>query len=122
VAYLIHKSARSDPRVLPADQLLHFATANNAALARQFFGQTLGELTPGAAADIIFIDYDPPTPLTLDNLPWHIIFGFDGRKVDTTIVAGRVLMRHQEIPHLDAAAIYARSREVAQQTWERFWA
>lgn len=122
VAYLIHKSARSDPRVLPADQLLHFATANNAALARQFFGQTLGELTPGAAADIILIEYDPPTPLTLDNLPWHIIFGFDGRKVDTTIVAGRVLMRHQEIPHLDATAIYARSREVAQQTWERFWA
>jgi len=122
VAYLLHKVARNDPRILPADQLLDIVMVNNAALARQFFGQTFGRLEPGAVADVIMVDYDPPTPLSTDNFPWHIIFGFDGRKVDTTIVGGRVLMRHGAIPHLDTERIYARSREVAQATWERFWA
>ncbi|NOX60626.1 MAG: putative aminohydrolase SsnA [Chloroflexi bacterium] len=121
-AYFLHKIARSDPRTLPADQLLHMATAQNAALAGQFFPRPLGRLEPGAFADIILVDYDPPTPLTIDNFPWHLIFGFDGRQVDTTIVGGRVLMRHKEIPHLDVERIAARSREVAQETWERFWA
>ena len=45
----------------------------------------------GAPADIILVDYDPPTPLTAGNLPWHVIFGLDGTGVDTTIVAGQVL-------------------------------
>ncbi len=122
VAYLLHKSARNDPRILPADQLLDIVMKNNASLAQQFFGETFGRLEPGAAADVILVDYDPPTPLSVENFPWHIMFGFDGRKVDTTIVAGRILMRHGAIPHLDAERIYARSREVAQQVWERFWA
>ena len=122
VAYLLHKVARNDPRILPADQLLDIVMKNNAALAQQFFGQTFGRLEAGAVADVILVDYDPPTPLSTDNFPWHIIFGFDGRKVDTTIVGGRILMRHGLIPHLDAERIYARSREVAQATWERFWA
>ncbi len=121
-AYLLHKSAHNDPRVMPADTLLQVAMHNNAALAQQFFGQTFGRLQPGAAADIILVDYDPPTPLTTGNFPWHIIFGFDGRNVDTTIVGGRVLMRHRLIPHLDEERIMARSREVAQATWQRFWA
>ena len=122
VAYLLHKSAHNDPRVLPADQLLRIVIENNAALAKQFFPGEFGKLEPGAVADIILVDYDPPTPLSTDNFPWHIIFGFDGRKVDTTIVGGRILMRHGHIPHLDLDRIYARSREVAQDVWKRFWA
>ena len=121
-AYLLHKSARNDPRILPADQLLNIVVRNNAALAQQFFGQPLGRLEPGALADVILVDYDPPTPLSIDNFPWHIIFGFDGRKVDTTIVGGRILMRHRIIPHLDAERIHARSREAARAMWDRFWA
>ena len=120
-AYLLHKSARQDPLVLPADNLLRVAVDHNAALARQFFPRPLGRLEPGAFADLILVDYDPPTPLTLANLPWHLVFGCDGRNVDTTIVGGRVLMRHGIIPHLDAERIYARSREAAQATWLRFW-
>lgn len=120
-AYLLHKAARNDPRALPADQLLRLAVAGNSVLATQFFPRSLGRLEPGAFADLILVDYDPPTPLTLDNLPWHLIFGFDGRNVDTTIVGGRVLMAGRQIPHLDVERITARSREVARATWERFW-
>jgi len=39
--------------------------------------------------------------------------------VDTTIVGGKVLMRHRELLTLDEEAITARSRELAAQVWQR---
>ncbi len=122
VAYLLHKVHRLDPRALPADQVIQMQFVNNARLATHFFPKPVGELAPGAFADIIFVDYDPPTPMTLENAPWHLIFGVDGTQVTTTIVGGRVLMRDRELLTLDEEAIMARAREVAQATWERFWA
>ncbi|MFN8412330.1 MAG: NAD(P)-binding domain-containing protein [Anaerolineales bacterium] len=50
-----------------------------------------------AAADLIFVDYHPFTPLTDGNLPWHIIFGFQQSMVTTTIVAGKVLMKDRKL-------------------------
>jgi cytosine/adenosine deaminase-related metal-dependent hydrolase len=80
----------------------------------------LGRLAVGAAADVIFVDYHPITPLTAGNLPWHLIFGFESSMVTTTIVGGRVLMRDRQLLTLDEAAITARSRELATKVWRRF--
>ena len=118
-AYLIHKHVRADPRVLGADQALEMATKNNARTARVFFPDPLAELTPGACADILFLDYDPPTPLTEGNLPWHLVFGMDGAQVSTTIVAGRVLMHNRELTTLDEERIAAKARELATLVWKR---
>jgi putative selenium metabolism protein SsnA len=121
-AYLVHKQATGDPRVLPADQVIRMAWNHNARIARVFFpglGQRFGELARGAPADVILVDYQPPTPLTTGNLPWHVIFGLDGTGVDTTIVAGKVLMRHGELLTLDEAAVMTRARELAAKLWRR---
>lgn len=121
-AYLLHKVWRGDPRVATGNEIAQMAWTNNAALARQFFPKPIGELTPGAYADIILLDYVPITPLTPANLPWHVLFGADGSHVTTTMVAGQLLMVQRKLLFLDEQAIAARSREVAGQTWERFWA
>jgi putative selenium metabolism protein SsnA len=118
-AYLVHKLAQADPRVMPADTVLRMVYAHNAEIARLFFPGPLGRLVPGAPADVILVDYYPTTPLTAENLPWHLIFGVDGTGVDTTVVGGRVLMRGRELLTLDEAAITARARELAAQVWER---
>ncbi len=118
-AFLLHKHAQADPRVLGADQTLEMATRNNARTAGLFFPEPLAELTPGASADIIFLDYDPPTPLTVGNLPWHLVFGMDGAQVSTTIVAGKILMHNRQLQTLDEQRIAARARELAVQLWER---
>ncbi len=121
-AYLVHKQASGDPRTLPADQVIRMQWDHNARIARAFFpglGDRFGQMAVGAPADIILLDYDPPTPLSAGNLPWHIIFGIDGSGVDTTIVAGRVLMRRRELLTLDEAAIMARARELAGKLWQR---
>lgn len=122
VAYLIHKHATGDPRTLPADQVVQMLWDHNARIARTFFpalGAEWGRLAAGAPADVILVDYDPTTPLTAGNLPWHMLFGIDGTGVDTTIVAGRVLMRDGELLTLDEEAIMARARELAGKLWQR---
>jgi putative selenium metabolism protein SsnA len=118
-AYLLHKLAKGDPRVLGADQVLTMAIRNNANTAALFFPQRLGELSPGACADMVFLDYVPPTPLTVGNLPWHVIFGIDGSQVSTTIVDGRVLMYDRELTTLDEEAICTRARDLAAKLWQR---
>jgi len=120
VAYLVHKLVQRDPRAMPADMVFRLAYDANAALARIFWpDQRLGELAPGAMADIVLIDYKPTTPLTAGNLPWHIIFGYEASAITTTISAGQVLMRDRQLLTLDEESITAHSRELAARLWSR---
>jgi len=123
VAYLLPKQASGDPRTMPADDVLRLAVTNNAALAAAIFAagtpSPFGTLAVGAHADVILLDYVPPTPLTAANFPWHLVFGIAGSHVDTTIVGGRVLMRGRQLLTLDEAAIAARARVLAQRLWAR---
>lgn len=122
VADLLQKVSHSDPRYLGADQVLQMAIYNNRRLTGVFFDKPVGIVAPGAYADLILLDYYPTTPLSSANLPWHILFGVSGSHVHSTIAHGQVLMRNRELLTMDEAAIAARSREVAKQTWERYWA
>lgn len=120
-AYLLHKLAHRDPRRANGMDIVQMAITNNASLARLFFpDQPPGELAVGAAADVIFVDYQATTPLSAGNLPWHILFGFESSMVTTTIAGGRVLMRDRELLTLDEERITARSRELAAEVWQRF--
>jgi len=115
----VHKLNKSDPRVMGADQVMRMAFQNNAQIASLFFPDPLGQLSVGALADVVLVDYQPTTPLTAGNFPWHIIFGVDGTGVDTTIVGGRVLMRNKQLLTLDEEEICAKSRELAARMWRR---
>ena len=120
-AYLLHKVWNRDPRRMPGDMIVRMAVHNNAALAGSFFpGSALGVIQPGAQADLILVDYHPTTPLTPENLPWHILFGFHESLVTGTFVAGRALMLNRELLTLDEAEIAARARELAPKVWERY--
>jgi len=119
-AYLVHKLCHRDPRVMGADQVVQMAFANNARIANLFFPKPIGELSVGAYADIILLDYRPYTPLTAGNFPWHLIFGMGGSHVATTICAGQILMKDRQLLTLDEEAIAARARELAPAIWARF--
>ena len=118
-AYLAHKHNSGDPRAMPGDVVMQMAYTNNAIVAGRFFEKPVGELSVGAYADIIFLDYAPPTPLNPGNLPWHIIFGVDGAHVTHTIASGKVLMKDRRLTTLDEAAIMAKARELAVGVWKR---
>jgi cytosine/adenosine deaminase-related metal-dependent hydrolase len=120
-AYLLHKVHNHDPRRMGGYDVTQMAIYNNAALANQFFpAAPIGQITEGAFADLIFVDYHPYTPLTAGNLPWHIIFGIQQSMVTTTIVAGKLLMKDRQLLTLDEEAIGAKAREIAPKVWERY--
>jgi putative selenium metabolism protein SsnA len=120
-AYLVHKLWHRDPRYMSGSDVVRMAVYNNAGLANTFFPDTpLGVIKPGAAADLICVDYQPPTPLTPGNLPWHILFGFHESMVTTTIVGGKVLMKDRQLLTLDENTIAARAREISAQVWQRY--
>ena len=118
-AYLLHRQVGGERDSLSVAQVTEIALQNNAALASHLLHDTLGELTAGALADVILVDYVAPTPLDADTLSAHLVWGLDGARVDTTIVGGRVLMRHGALTTVDEEAAMARSRELARDLWRR---
>ncbi|MFH1018652.1 MAG: putative aminohydrolase SsnA [Pseudomonadota bacterium] len=92
---------------------------NNRKIVNRFWKTPIGELKPGAAADVIIADYLPATELTADNFLGHLIFGISQVPIDTTIVAGKVLMKNRELVGIDEERITARAREVSADLWRR---
>ena len=120
-AYLLHKAAHRDPRRANGMDIVQMAVTNNSALSEVFWPDLhLGRIEEGAAADVIFVDYLPTTPLNPGNLPWHIIFGFESSMVTSTMVEGEFLMRDRQLLTLDELEISARSQELAAEVWKRF--
>ncbi len=120
MAYLVHKLNERDPRAMPGDVVARMAFTNNARIAADYWPSPVGQLVPGAYADVILLDYYPYTPLTRDNFPWQVIFGIDGAHVHTTIAGGKVLMQDRKLLTLDEHAIAAQGREYAHKVWKRF--
>lgn len=118
--YLLQKDHKGDPRAMNGYDVIKVAVTNNSRLATQIWnGLRVGIIEPGAAADIIFVDYHPITPMTAGNLPWHILFGFRDGMVTMTMAGGKVLMKDRKLLFLDETEIAAKSREIAAQTWAR---
>ena len=120
-AYLQHKLDQRDPRSMSGTTVTQIAVDNNSDLITELFdGIRVGYIQKGAAADLIFVDYHPFTPMTPGNLPWHILFGFQESMVTATIVAGKPLMYRRELLTLDESEIAAKAMAVAKSTWQRF--
>lgn len=106
---------------MDAAQIMGMAMGAGGELASAFFpAQKIGQIVPGAAADLMLVDYPSPTPVTSDNFPWHVVFGFESGMVTTTMVAGKVLMKDRRLTTLDEDELAARARELAPRLWRRF--
>ncbi len=93
----------------------------NPRIASTLWGFPIGTLAEGAAADVILVDYLPPTPLNDATVLGHLVFGVSQAVVDTTICGGRVLMDGRKLEiDLDEEALAAESRRLATALWERF--
>ena len=93
--------------------------SNNAKIAARFFDAPLGVLKPGAAADVIVMDYKPFTPFSDENIDGHILFGMTGRQCETTMCNGKLLMKDRVLVNIDEEAINAKTLETAKSLWAR---
>lgn len=92
----------------------------NARIASRIFGKNIGSLEKGAEADIIVLNYQPPTPLDSSNINVHLLFGCSGRDVITTMCGGEILMKNRELYGIDEEKIYAEARSEAEKLWGLF--
>ena len=90
---------------------------NNAAMASKYFGRDLGVLKPGAAADVIVMDYPVFTPFSEENVDGHMLFGMMGKNCRTTIINGKVLYKDREFVAFDEERINAWTLEQAKGLW-----
>jgi putative selenium metabolism protein SsnA len=88
-------------------------------LAGSRFGLPLGRLEAGAPADLLVLDYRPPTPLTADNLAAHLIFGLDRSHVRSTMVAGRFVLPDPRITNVAEVGALASARRATADLWRR---
>jgi putative selenium metabolism protein SsnA len=88
-------------------------------LARERFGLPFGTLGPGAPADLVLLDYRPPTPLDSGSLAGHLLFGVDRGHVRSVVVAGRFVLRDRRVVLVDEAALLAEARGAAERLWRR---
>ena len=117
-AYLLHKPLWPTHVPCPLTWCLRWLFNTTPTSSKRFSAPfsadfpRVGELSVGAAADLVLLDYLPPTPLSSGNFPWHLIFALDGHHVNSTMVAGRWLMRNRQLLTVDEARIHARAREL----------
>ena len=90
---------------------------NNARMMAKYCRKPLGVLKPGAAADVIVMDYKPFTPLSAENIDGHMLFGMMGRNCRTTIINGKVLYKDREFVSIDEDAINAWVLEQSRKLW-----
>src|SRR4051795_12873774 len=105
-ASLMHRASRVDPSLQQAPDVVRMATRNGS----DALGHQTGQLVPGRKADVILVDtrspmFTPLVPGNAEQLYSHLVFAANGSAVDTTIVVGRVLMRHRELLTMDETRI-----------------
>lgn len=88
-------------------------------IANSLGGWNIGEISQGAAADIVLADYNSPTPITKDNLWTHMLFGWDNFDVDTVIINGEITYFNKEFTRIDEKSVYSEARKSAANLWKR---
>ncbi|MCD6364081.1 MAG: putative aminohydrolase SsnA [Synergistetes bacterium] len=122
VAFLLQKHEKRDFNAVSLEEICNTFLKNNYEALESFWGGELkfGKIAPGYAADLIVLDYNPPTPLNADNFLGHLLFGIaDSLKVDKVIVGGKVLLDSGKVLNVDEERVFSEAEKVAKRLWER---
>jgi cytosine/adenosine deaminase-related metal-dependent hydrolase len=94
--------------------------AGSARLAGRVFGEPLlGQLVPGAPADLVVLDYDPPAPLDAASFLGHRVFGLASRHLRDVMVAGEWAVLDRRLARVDQGELLAAARVEAARLWAR---
>jgi len=120
-AFLLHKVALRDPRVISPIQALEMATIRGAELYG--LGNELGSIESGKLADIIIINPAiAPTPVRSESVVGHIVNTIDGDDVETVVIGGKIVMRERKMQTLDEADAVKAARKSAEKLWQKLGA
>lgn len=122
VGATLQKLATGNPMVLPCETMLRMATIWGArALGLE---EEIGSLEVGKQADIIIVSLDAPhlwPALTGEvcNVTEHLVYSANAADVQTTIVAGEILMENHRVLTLDEEKVRAAADAAVRELLER---
>lgn len=97
---------------LSADEVFRAATRGSADILG--FGRS-GVLEPGRAADIVFLDLKNINYVPLRDPLRQLVFAESGAAVDSVMVDGRFVLRHDKMLTVDEARLRAQAAEAAER-------
>lgn len=92
---------------------------NNQKLLSQIFGQKYGTIEKGSVADLVVLDYQPPTPMTVENLIGHFLFGMNSSMVESVMIGGKWVVKNRIVVGLNVETVYQKSQKAAKRLWSK---
>lgn len=92
--------------------------ANNQRLAGEMFDAGFGSLDAGCPADLLVLEYQPPTPLTSGNLAWHLAFAMSSASIESVMVNGRFIIKNRRAT-FDEDYLAEQARTATEKLWKK---
>jgi len=92
---------------------------NNPKIAQILWGGRIGKIEIGAYADLVIMDYIPPTPINEETLFAHILFGLYSAPVLTVMVNGKIILEEGNFLSIDEGEWKEKARDASRKVWER---
>jgi 5-methylthioadenosine/S-adenosylhomocysteine deaminase len=109
LAAKLQKIARSDPRALPAEQVVEMATIVGARALH--LEEKIGSLEVGKKADLILVDTRAPHATPMYNVYSLLVYALKASDVKTVVIAGKLVMNDRRMLTLDEKEILAKAQE-----------
>jgi len=109
LASKLQKITQMDPKALPAVQSVKMATLGGARVLKM--DKDIGSLEAGKKADLIIIDLNHANEIPLYDYYAALAYSIKGCDVDTSIIDGRIVMRHRHVLTLNEEQIFQKARE-----------
>jgi cytosine/adenosine deaminase-related metal-dependent hydrolase len=114
--YLLN-SARGTP--LSFAQLSSMLWENPQRYLAALFNRPIGSIEIGLPADFAIFSYDPPTPITADNLMAHLIFGLSlNARASWVYANGIPVIEKDTVITVDEPDLRDRARRCAERVWK----
>lgn len=104
---ILHKVNTLDPMIISADEIIEMATVEG---GKMLGYDDLGRIVPGYLADIIFVDWKKAHIAPVHKATSAVVFSANGNDVDTSIVDGKVIMRHRKLRDIDEESLIEQSQ------------
>ncbi|RKY23837.1 MAG: hypothetical protein DRP62_05115 [Planctomycetota bacterium] len=113
---LINKFQERDPTFIPAQKTLDLVTIEPAKILS--IDDRIGTIGEGKIADLILVDFKKPhlQPIhTKHTIISNLVYSCKGQDVDTTIVDGKILMKHGKVLTLNEHEVMNQTQSIIQE-------
>jgi putative selenium metabolism protein SsnA len=118
-AKLLQTMKYGNPSAFSDQMTLSLVYDHNVQIAEKIFGCRLGRIAQGYKADLLFIEYDPFTPINKSNLSSHILSALVSGHIRNVLINGKFVVKDGSVSGIDEEKIKHQSIKVANRIWKR---